>query len=48
MLFDQIRKAQSGDRSIEGIKLRLKKEVLEGFSVDEKGVLWYNGRLCVP
>src|SRR4051812_32398754 len=47
-LFDQIKKAQPGDKSIEGIKLRMQKEELEGFSLDANGILWYKDRLCVP
>jgi hypothetical protein len=24
------------------------REGVPGFSIDPKGVLWYNGRLCIP
>jgi hypothetical protein len=24
------------------------REEVPGFSIDQEGVLWYNGRLCVP
>ncbi|KAK1683383.1 hypothetical protein QYE76_044231 [Lolium multiflorum] len=47
-LQDQIKEAQKGHESIEGIKRRMDKEEVAGFSIDEEGVLWYNGRLCVP
>ncbi|XP_071674272.1 uncharacterized protein [Lolium perenne] len=47
-LRDQIKEAQVGHKSIEGIKRRMGKEIVEGFSIDSNGVLWYNGRLCVP
>jgi hypothetical protein len=47
-LFDQIKEAQKGHESIEGIKRRMGREEVPGFSIDQEGVLWYNGRLCVP
>jgi hypothetical protein len=47
-LFDQIKIAQKGHESIKGIERRMEREEVPGFSVDQKGVLWYNGRLCVP
>jgi hypothetical protein len=47
-LFDQIKGAQKGHESIEGIKHRMGREEVPGFSIDQEGVLWYNGRLCVP
>ncbi|KAK1665749.1 hypothetical protein QYE76_053908 [Lolium multiflorum] len=47
-LFDQIKEAQVGHESIEGIKRRMDREEVPGFTIDAKGVLWYNGRLCVP
>jgi hypothetical protein len=47
-LFDQIKETQKGHESIEGIKRRLEHEEVPGFSIDQQGVLWYNGRLCVP
>ena len=34
--------------SIEGIKNRLKEKEISGFSVDSDGILWYEGRICVP
>ena len=47
-LIDQIKEAQKGQKSIEGIKNRMKRETVPGFTVDSKGVLWYKGRICVP
>jgi hypothetical protein len=26
----------------------MEREEVPGFSIDQEGVLWYNGRLCVP
>jgi hypothetical protein len=47
-LFDQIKEAQKDHESIEGIKRRMGREEVPRFSIDHQGVLWYNGRLCVP
>jgi hypothetical protein len=47
-LFDQIKGDQKGHESIEGIKCRMGREEVPRFSIDQEGVLWYNGRLCVP
>ena len=47
-LVDQIKQAQKGRRSIEGIKNRMKLEKLPSFTIDSGGALWYNGRICVP
>ena len=47
-LWDQIKKAQQGHPSIEGIKNRLKEKEISGFSIDSDGILWYVGRICVP
>jgi hypothetical protein len=47
-LFDQIKDAQKGHESIEGIKRRMEREEVPGFLVDKEGFLWYNGRICVP
>jgi hypothetical protein len=45
-LFDQIKEAQKGHESIEGIKCRMEREKVPRFSIDQQGVLWYNGRKC--
>ncbi|XP_071680127.1 uncharacterized protein [Lolium perenne] len=47
-LFDQIKEAQVGHESIEGIKHRMNREEVSGFTIGDEGVLWYKGRLCVP
>jgi hypothetical protein len=47
-LFDQIKGAKKSHESIEGIKHRMGREEVPRFSIDPEGVLWYNGRLCVP
>jgi hypothetical protein len=47
-LMDQIKEAQKGHESIEGIKWHMDREEVPGFKIDDKGVLWYNGRICVP
>ena len=47
-LVDQIKEAQQGQKSIEGIKNRMKREEVPGFTIDSEGVLWYKGRICVP
>ena len=44
----QIKKAQQGHPSIEGIKNRLKEKEISGFSIDSDDILWYEGRICVP
>ncbi|XP_071681683.1 uncharacterized protein [Lolium perenne] len=41
-LFDQIKEAQMGHESIEGIKRRMDREEVPGFTIDAKGVLWLN------
>jgi hypothetical protein len=47
-LFDQIKEAQKGYESNEGIKRRMDREGVPRFSIDKEGVLWYNGCICVP
>ncbi|KAK1683066.1 hypothetical protein QYE76_043914 [Lolium multiflorum] len=47
-LIGQIKEAQKGNASIDGIKGQIAAGKAPGFTVDEEGVLWYNGRLCVP
>ena len=47
-LLERIKKSQKGHKSIEGIKKRMEQEEVPGFKVDSEGVLWFNGRLCVP
>jgi hypothetical protein len=38
-LLDQIKEAQKGHKSIEGIKCRMGREEVPGFSIDQQGVL---------
>ncbi|KAK1608145.1 hypothetical protein QYE76_031818 [Lolium multiflorum] len=44
-LVSQIKEAQKGNASIDGIKNQIAAGKAPGFTVDEEGVLWYNGRL---
>ncbi|KAK1604694.1 hypothetical protein QYE76_028367, partial [Lolium multiflorum] len=46
--ISQIKEAQKGNASIDGIKKQMAAGKAPGFTVDEEGILWYNGRLCVP
>ena len=47
-LVDQIREAQKGQKSVEGIKTRMEKEKVCSFTIDSEGVLWDKGRIYVP
>jgi hypothetical protein len=47
-LLQEIRKGQEEDKKIQEIKCNIKVEKSPGFLEDEKGVLWYKGRICVP
>ncbi len=47
-LADDIKEAQEGHKSIEGLKSKVREGKAPGFSIDEQGVLWYGKRLCVP
>jgi hypothetical protein len=47
-LLQVIRRDQVEDEKIQEIKRNIKKERSPGLSEDEKGVLWYKGRICVP
>ncbi|KAK1667902.1 hypothetical protein QYE76_056061 [Lolium multiflorum] len=47
-LMSEIKEAQKGNASIDGIKSQIAAGKAPGFTEDEEGVLWYNGRLCVP
>jgi hypothetical protein len=47
-LEQDIRKGQLEDAMIQEIKEQIKEEKASGFSVDEKGTLWYKRCLCVP
>src|SRR4051812_17053397 len=43
----QIKEAQKGNASIDGIQRRIGTGKVPGFTEDEEGVLWYKRRLCV-
>jgi hypothetical protein len=47
-LLQETRKGQVEDEKIQEIKPNIKVEKSPGFSEDEKGVLWYKRRICVP
>jgi hypothetical protein len=47
-LVQEIEKGQVEDEKIQEIKRNIKEEKSPSFSEDEKGVLWYKGRICVP
>jgi transposase InsO family protein len=46
--MSQIKEAQKGNESIDGIKRRISSGKVPGFEEDDQGVLWYKGRICVP
>jgi hypothetical protein len=47
-LLQEIWRGQLEDEKMQEIKRNIKKENSPGFSEDDKGVLWYKGRICVP
>jgi hypothetical protein len=47
-LLQEIRRGQQEDEKVQEIKRNTKEEKSPGFSEDDEGVLWYNGRICVP
>ena len=47
-LIEQIKEAQRGHPSIEGIKRKVSMGNASEFVIDDKGILWYGDRLCVP
>jgi hypothetical protein len=47
-LMSQIKEAQNGNESMDGIKRRISTGKVPGFEEAEQGVLWYKGRICVP
>ena len=46
--MDDIKEAQKGHESIEGIKRKIKACKAPGFSEDEQGIVWFGNRICVP
>jgi hypothetical protein len=47
-LLREVQRGQQEDEKVQEIKRNIKEEKSPGFSKDDKGVLWYKGRLCVP
>jgi hypothetical protein len=47
-LLQKIRRGQLEDEKVQEIKRNIKEEKSPGFSEDDEGVLWYQGRICVP
>jgi hypothetical protein len=47
-LLQEIQIGQLEDEKIQKIKCNIKEEKSPGFSEDEEGVLWYEGRICLP
>ena len=47
-LEDDIKEAQKGHKSIEGIKKKIPEGKALGFLEDDQGVVWFGKRLCVP
>jgi hypothetical protein len=47
-LLQEIRRGQVEDEKIQEIKHNIKEEKSPEFLEDDKGVLWYKGRICVP
>jgi hypothetical protein len=47
-LLQEIQRGQLEDEEVQQIKRNIKEEKSLGFSEDDEGVLWYNGRICVP
>ena len=47
-MLDDIKEAQKGHKSIEGIKRKIKTGKALGFSMDDQGVVWFGKCICVP
>jgi hypothetical protein len=47
-LLQEIRRGQQEDEKVQETKRNIKEEKSPGFSKDDEGVLWYEGRICVP
>jgi hypothetical protein len=47
-LLQEIRRGQLEGEKVQEIKRNIEEEKSPGFSVDDEGVLWYKGRICVP
>ena len=46
--MEQIKEAQHGHPSIDGIIRKVSLGKASEFNIDEQGILWYGERLCVP
>jgi hypothetical protein len=47
-ILQEIWRGQLEDEKIQEIKRNIKEEKSPGFLEDDEGVLWYQGRVCVP
>jgi hypothetical protein len=47
-LLQEIQKGQWEHEKIQEVKHNITEEKSASFSVDDQGVLWYKGRICVP
>jgi hypothetical protein len=47
-LEDKIRKAQGSDKDLMKIRMHTRENKAPDFRVNNKGTLWYKGRICVP
>jgi hypothetical protein len=47
-LLQEIQRGQVEDEKIQEIKCNIKEEKSPSFLEDDQGVLWYEGRICVP
>jgi hypothetical protein len=43
-----IKEAQIKDKEIQRLKKKSADKEIQGFKVDEQGILWYENRICVP
>ena len=47
-LMEDVKEAQKGHESIEGIKRKFKAGKAPSFSEDEQGVVWFGNHICMP
>jgi hypothetical protein len=47
-LLHEIQRGHLEDEKVQEIKCNIKEKKSSSFSEDDKGVLWYKGRICVP
>ena len=48
VLRDRIKAAQSRDPVLVELEENIRSEKFTDFTIDDEGILWINGRLCVP